>query len=129
MEYAIGLGIALAVAAFAARMQFDGERSFGMTVLIVVATYYVLFAVMGAPGQTIVTETLVAAGFLLAGLVGLRWSPWWVAVAIAGHGAFDLVHHLIIENPGVPPWWPGFCLTFDIVFGAWLAWRLKRRTS
>jgi hypothetical protein len=41
-----------------------------------------------------------------------------------GHGVFDSVHHWFIENPGVPHWWPGFCLAFDVILGAWLAPRL-----
>ena len=39
---------------------------------------------------------------------------------------FDIVHHLLIENPGVPQWWPGFCLVFDVIFGGLLAVRLMR---
>jgi hypothetical protein len=48
MEYLIGLILSLAVAGFAAVIGFDRERAFYPTVLIVIATYYVLFAAMGA---------------------------------------------------------------------------------
>jgi hypothetical protein len=41
---------------------------------------------------------------------------------------FDFFHHSFIENLGVPSWWPGFCLTFDVLFGGWLAWELARRS-
>jgi hypothetical protein len=48
---------------------------------------------------------------------------WLVAAAIAGHGVFDLFHHSLIENAGVPVWWPGFCATVDLILGIWLAIR------
>ena len=48
MEYFIGLILGLAVGGFAAVIGFDRERAFYPTVLIVIASYYVLFAAMGA---------------------------------------------------------------------------------
>ena len=42
---------------------------------------------------------------------------------------FDFVHHWFIENPGVPHWWPGFCLAFNVIVGVCLAVRLKRVPS
>ena len=48
MEYLIGAGLALAVCAFALLAGFDRDRVFYPTLLIVVASYYILFAAMGA---------------------------------------------------------------------------------
>jgi len=48
MEYLIGVILTLAVAAFAAVIGFDRERAFYSTVLIGIASYYALFAAMGA---------------------------------------------------------------------------------
>src|ERR1700731_3295793 len=128
MEYLIGLFVSLAVAGLAIIVGFDQERAFYPTVLIVVASYYVLFAVMGASGRTLVIDIAVASGFLLLAIIGYKKSLWLVAIALAGHGVFDSVHHLAIENPGVPHWWPGFCLAFDGIAGAWLALRLMTRS-
>ena len=47
MEYAVGLVLALLVSSFARLVGFDRDRSFYPVVLIVIASYYVLFAVMG----------------------------------------------------------------------------------
>ncbi len=129
MQYLIGLILSIAVAGFATVVGLDRERSFYPTVLIVIASYYVLFAVMGASRRTLVTEIVVASGFLLFAVLGFKGNLWFAVAAIIGHGAFDFVHHWLIENPGVPPWWPGFCLTFDVFFGAWLAVRLMRVPS
>jgi len=127
MEYLIGLFLSLAVAGFAITTGLDRDRAFYPAVAIVVASYYVLFAAMAASGRTLVLEIVVASGFLLLATIGYRRSFWLVAVALAGHGVFDLVHHFLIENPGVPRWWPGFCAAFDVILGGLLAARLLAR--
>ncbi len=127
MEYLIGLFLSLAVAGFAIVTGLDRERAFYPTVLIVVASYYVLFASMAASGRTLVIEIAFAIGFLLLATIGYKRSPWLVAIALVGHGVFDIVHQFVIENPGVPHWWPGFCSAFDVTLGGLLAVRLLRR--
>ena len=129
MEYLVGLLLSVTVVAFSAMIGFDRERSFYSTVLIVVATYYVLFAVMGASGRTLIIEILVASGFFLFAVLGFKGNLWLVAAALVGHGLFDFFRPKLIENPGVPRWWPGFCLAFDVIFGGWLALRLLQRTN
>jgi len=116
----------LAVAGFAAVIGFDRERAFYPTVLIVIATYYVLFAAMGASRRTLIIEIVVAGGFLLVAALGFRKNLWFVVAALVGHGVFDFVHHLFIDNPGVPHWWPGFCLAFDALLAVFLVVRLMR---
>jgi len=128
VEYAIGLILGLAVAGSAAMIGFDRDRAFYPTVLFVIASYYVLFAVMGASGRTLVAEIVVASVFFLLAVVGFRTTLWIVAAATVGHGVFDFAHHWFIENPGVPHWWPGFCLAFDVSLGAVLAVRLLRHS-
>jgi hypothetical protein len=86
----------------------------------------VLFAVMGGSGHALVVETLVMTGFLLAAVVGFKKSLWLVVAALAAHGVFDLFHGSVVANPGVPEWWPAFCLTYDITAAAFLAWLLRR---
>ena len=127
MEYPIGLFLSLAVAGLATMIGLDREAAFYPTVLIVIASYYVLFAVMAASGRTLVLEIVVASGFLVFAIIGYKRNLWLVAVALVGHGVFDVVHHLLIDNPGVPHWWPGFCLVFDVILGGLLAVHLLTR--
>lgn len=126
MEYLIGLLLSLAVAGLAVGVGFDRERAFYPTVAIVVASYYVLFAAMAPSSRTLIMEIAVAIGFLLLATVGYKTSLWLAVIAIAAHGVFDMVHHLFIENAGMPHWWPGFCATFDVIFGGLMAVRLSR---
>jgi hypothetical protein len=126
MEYLIGLILSLAVAGFAAAIGFDRERAFYPTVVIVIASYYVLFAAMGGSRGTLIIEILVASGFLLVAVLGYQRNVWLVVAALIGHAVFDFVHRLVIDNPGVPHWWPGFCLAFDALLAVILAARLIR---
>ena len=127
MEYVIGLTLASAVVWFATVVGLGRDRSFYPTVLIIIGSYYVLFAAMGASRQTLVAEIVVAGIFLLLAVLGFKRSLWVVVVGSIGHGLFDFIHHFLIDNPGVPRWWPGFCLAFDVAFGVLLAWRLLRQ--
>ena len=129
MEYLVGILLSLATIVFAVVIGLDRERSFYATVAFVVATYYVLFAVMGASRRTLMVEIVIACGFFLLGGIGFKGNFWLVAVALVGHGIFDFVRSGLISNPGVPQWWPGFCMAFDVIFGGWLALRLLQRRN
>jgi len=129
MEYAIGIVLALLVAGFARWSGFDRDRAFYPTMVVVIAAYYVLFGAMGASAQTLVVESIVMCLFALAAVVGFRLSAWIVVAALAGHGVFDAFHGLVVANPGVPEWWPGFCLAFDVSAAGILAFLIARDSS
>jgi hypothetical protein len=114
------------VAGAAAVIGFDRERAFYPTVLIVIASYYIVFAVMRPSGQALIIEAVVAAGFLIVAAVGFKKNLWIVVAALIVHAVFDSVHHVLIDNPGVPSWWPGFCLAFDVTLGGVLGMRLVK---
>jgi len=129
MEYLIGVGLAVAVCVFAMLTGFDRDRVFYPTVVAVNATYYILFAVMGSSTRALTLESLVAAAFFALAVVGFKKNLWLIVAGLAGHGVFDFFHHLLIQNPGLPVWWPGFCLSFDVLAGAVLAMLLLRRSG
>ena len=126
MELLIGAVLALAVGLLATFSGLDRDRAFYPTVMIVIASTYALFAVMGGSGRALVIESIVGVAFLGASIAGFKRSLWLVVVALAAHGVFDLVNGHLIENPGVPPWWPHFCLAYDVVAAGYLAWLLSR---
>jgi len=110
-----GVGLGVVIAAFAWRSTFDRDRSFYPTVLIVIAWYYVLFAVMTGDARAISIETGIAALFVIASVAGHRWNPLIVAAAILAHAGYDAAHHLIFPGHGAPTWWPSFCGSIDAV--------------
>jgi len=121
MEYIVGVLAAVAVGLFATVIGFDKERSFYPVVLIVIATLYLLFAVMAGSTDSLVAETMPALVFVALAALGFRQSPWLVVAGLALHGVFDFFHHAVITNPGVPVWWPGWCLAYDVVAAVYLA--------
>lgn len=125
MPFAIGLVLALAVGLFGLGAGLDRDKAYYAVITIVVASYYVLFAAMGGSVHALLIECFVMSLFVAAAVVGSTSSQWWFALALAAHGALDSVHAGLINNAGVPPWWPTFCGAFDVGAAAWLAWRLR----
>ena len=129
MEYLIGVGLAVAACVFFGMLVgFDRERVFYPMMMPPIATYYILFAAMAASKSALTIESLVASMFLVLTVVGFKKNLWLVVAALVGHGVFDFFHHLMIQNPGVPVWWPGFCMGFDVVAGGFLAVLLVKRS-
>ena len=130
MEYLIGVLLAAATCVFFGILAgFDRDRVFYPTMLVVVATYYILFAAMAGSTAALTSESLAACIFLVVAVVGFKKNLWLVAAALAGHGVFDFFHHLMIQNPGVPVWWPGFCMGYDVLAGGFLAALLAKRSG
>ena len=116
----IGAGLAIVLAIGARITRSDQDRSFYPTILIVIATYYVLFAFMS--GEGIVEEIVVASLFSIAAIAGGMALPVVVGIGILLHGVFDFLRPILITNSGVPAWWPAFCGGVDVLLGAWVIW-------
>lgn len=125
----VGACLAFAVGIFATVVRLDRDRAFYPTVMIVIASLYCLFAVMGGSTRALLAESVVGVGFIILAVVGFRRSLWLVAAALGMHGVFDLLHGSFIANPGVPRWWPAFCLTYDVVAAVYLAWLIRHRRT
>jgi hypothetical protein len=117
----VGALLAGAVGLFATCVGLDRDRAFYPTVMIVIASLYALFAVMGESTNALILESVVGAAFIGVAVLGFWRSLWVVVLALAGHGFFDLVHGFVIANAGVPVWWPAFCLAYDVTAAAYLA--------
>lgn len=126
MPLLIGAFLAAGAAVFATLSGFDRSRAFYPLSLIVIATYYPLFAILGGVGHALPAELLLVAAFTLMAVWGFRRNLWLVVLALAAHGVMDAVHPHLVNNPGVPSWWPQFCLAYDLVAAGGLAiliWR------
>jgi hypothetical protein len=124
LPYAVGVALSIGVALFARRVEFDRDRAFYPTVLIVIASYYVLFAAMTGSMQTLILESVLMTVFVIAAVAGFKGSPWIIVGALVAHGLQDAVHTHIITNAGVPAWWPAWCLAYDVGAAGALGWLL-----
>jgi hypothetical protein len=122
MSIAIGVVLALVVGGSATFIGLDRDRALYPVVMIVIASYYALFAVTGGSSQVLIIEAAVAIAFCGLALAGFKSTLWLVVAALAAHGIFDILHPHLYANPGVPGWWPSFCLAYDVAAAAYLAW-------
>jgi len=129
MELIVGTALALFVGGGTAWLGMDRDRAFYPTVLIVVATYYVLFAVIDGGRGVLLSEIAIAAVFAAFAVAGFRRNLWLVVAALAGHGLMDFFHHDLVHNTGVPAAWPGFCAAYDLTAAAFLAGVLVLRAQ
>ncbi len=125
MPFVVGMTLALSIGLSMSFIGLDRDRAFYPTVMIVIALYYALFAVMGGSVEVLALEAVPIAVFVVASIAGFKYSLWLVAAALVAHGVFDVYHDHLFLNAGVPTWWPGFCLGYDVVAGLYLAWLLK----
>jgi hypothetical protein len=129
LPYVVGIVLGLLIALFTRSIGLDRDRGIYPIILIVIGSYYVLFAVMGGSVQALIIETVVMLAFTLVAVRGFTRNLWWIAAGMAGHALFDFVGRGLIENPGVPVWWPAFCGSIDVALAAWLGWLLYRSRS
>jgi hypothetical protein len=128
MPFLIGVVLGIGTALLCSWIGLD-RRSFYATVLIVVGHYYVLFATIGASSRVLVIESIGMFVFVLIAAIGVRRGMWIIAAGLALHGAFDSVHGALVTNPGMPPWWPAFCGSYDVAAAivlAFLIWNQSR---
>ena len=127
MEYIAGIAIGIVVVAFSKVVGFDRDRSFYPTVLIVIASYYVLFAAIGQSMQVALAELIGMGVFLSLAIAGFKVNLWWAVFCLFAHGVYDFNHDHLIENPGMPLWWPAFCGSIDLVAAVGVGLLTRRR--
>lgn len=83
MGYAVGIALAMVVCTFARTVGFDRDRAFYPTVLVVIASYYALFAVMGGSIRALVLESVAISAFVLLAAAGFKRNLWLVVAGLA----------------------------------------------
>ena len=90
MAILIGIGAALAVGVFGTITGLDRERAFYPTILVVIASYYILFAVMAGSLTALGPELLIFALFTAVAAWGFRRDLRLVIVGLVAHAVMDL---------------------------------------
>jgi hypothetical protein len=127
VAFLVGVACALAVGIYGTMTGLDRERAFYSTALVVIASYYILFAVMAGALSALGPELLIFALFAAVATWGYRRDLRLVMVALAAHGVMDFFHGLMVSNPGVPSWWPVWCGAYDVAAAIYLAILVWRR--
>jgi hypothetical protein len=121
MAYVIGIVLAVVTCGFARAVGFDRDRAFYPTLIVVIAAYYVLFAVMGGSSRALILESVQLGVFTAVAVAGFKGPFWLVVAGLAGHGVWDFFHAYLVNNPGVPTWWPAFCSSIDVAMALFVA--------
>lgn len=95
MDILIGIILGLIIVLSGKVTRFENNRWFYPAILIVIGLLYILFGIFDGKVEVIVFETFFAA-------------------------IFDVFHNFIIENSGVPNFYPQFCLAVDFVLAFYL---------
>jgi hypothetical protein len=126
MPAIIGILLAIAIVALGRVAGLDRDRAYYPVALIVIGSYYVLFALMAGDRSALPGELVFAALFAAISVAGFRLSLWLVAAGMAAHGLFDFVRAVFLPGSGVPLWWPAFCGSIDVALACGLAALLLR---
>lgn len=112
----VGVGQALSPLAF----WWLGNATVYALGLVVIAPVYIGFAVADGRTRVIVSETGVAAAFIVVAAAAITASPWLLVAGLAGHGLKDLWQHRtrFVANTR---WWPPFCMVVDFVVATVIA--------
>ena len=70
IAFIIGVGLAVVLAIFGKLTGYEKDRSFFPTLLIVIASYYMLFAILDGSLSTILIEIAVASIFIVLAIWG-----------------------------------------------------------
>jgi hypothetical protein len=91
MPFLMGITLAVAVGLMATRVGLDRERGFYPVFLIVSASFYELFAVMGGTGATVMAEMVPFTIFLIVALLGFKKNLWLVVAACWWDTGFSIL--------------------------------------
>ena len=90
--------------------------AFHTVMLAVIGAIYVGFAFSDGRLAIMILELTVGTGFLVLALLGLWQAPMFIAIGLALHGVWDLLHRRNAITTKLPVWYPPFCAAYDFVF-------------
>jgi len=115
----LAAGIVLGVAAvFPEPMAFP---FFAAVLGLVVGVYPGIAMAHGEAGKP-VSQWVVAVAILFLGLLGLWQSPLLLAGAFLFHAGWSVMHRITGLAEGVTEGYPTFCVSFDLVMAAFVAY-------
>lgn len=98
-------------------------RSYGIA-LAVLPAIYILFALLAGDGAAMGWEFLFGLPFFIMAYFCAKRGFHYSGLAVLGlwiaHAAYDVYHSALVDNAGVPGWYPALCFAFDLVIVVYL---------
>jgi hypothetical protein len=86
--------------------------------------YIVSCLANGVTGAWLVLEILGLPVYAGLAMLGLKRSPWFMAVGIAAHGVAWDAWHWLLDAADIPRWYAIGCLLVDVALAAYIAARV-----
>jgi hypothetical protein len=100
----------------------------GAAILCSIAFIYVGFSLKGNQVGSIILEGAVAIIFYFVAVVGYSKYTRLIAVGIALHGIWDILHYkALLIKTAIPDYWPLYCLVVDLFWGIYFFLLFKRQ--
>ena len=129
----VALILGLLIAFIAIAMAKDvglPPRAFALG-MVVLPAIYMLFALMVGDMGAMALEFAYGLPYFVLGVIcfkrGFKGSGLLVVALWAVHAAYDVFHHVLVANAGVPFWYPALCLGFDIMMVVYLLRLVSRQ--
>lgn len=128
---ALTLGIIIAFIAIAMAKDLElPPRAFAVS-LVALPGVYMLFALSVGDMAALGLELAYGLPYFVFGYVcftrGFKGSGFVVTALWIIHAAYDVYHHALVDNAGVPGWYPAFCLGFDLMMVVYLTRLVARQ--
>ena len=124
--FVLGLVAAAGFIVFARRFGIPGERRLLAIGLVVAALVYVGFAVAWGGGAWIAAEAGGVVIFSGLAVLGLKRSPWSLALGWGLHPLWDAGLHLVGTGATFAPgWYVVACISFDLLVAGYIAARFR----
>ena len=89
-------------------------------ILAAAAAVYAGAALAESHKAVLLLETSVFVIVALIAVLGLWYSPLFLAVGYVGHGVWDALHHPHRIGAQAGAWFPPFCMAYDPIVGAFI---------
>ena len=98
--------------------------------LIIAGLLYPLLGLFNSvPLEALKYEFLGLLGTIFFGVLGIKYSFWFLALGWFLHGPWDFLVPTLEDVSHMPSWYAGLCLGFDVVAGSYLAYRAYNLSS
>lgn len=128
-EIGIGIGLTVATIVFVQFLSTEQTHEFYAMILILIGAAYIGFALADGRLQQIAIEAIGVIGFSLCAFVGLWFFPLAIPIGYFAHGIWDMVHHPHGIKTNVTDLYIPFCLAYDWLMAAYIAYWLYHRNS
>ena len=117
----IATGIAVGVATLVPHPFLPPDLSLSLAAIVLgmVAGVYFGFAVIRGDNFQQQVEFSVTFLFVIAALLGVWISPWFIPAAFLAHGLWDYAHHnrANLRLVSIPQWYIPWCVIIDVIVG------------